>query len=149
MADIGRPSKYDKNKHPNAAYKLALLGMTNEEIAEMMCIDVSTLYDWKVKHKDFSEALQGGGAFADAEVAMSLYKRAKGYSHPEEKVFCFQGEIISHDTVKHYPPDTSAAVHWLSLRQGKKWKNTDQAEQQKPMPINVVIGVEDASRDGK
>ena len=142
----GRPTKYNPKKHPRAAYKLSLLGMTHEEMADILCIDISTLYDWKSKYHEFSEGLQGGGALADADIAASLYERAKGYSHDEEKVFCFQGEIIKETVTRHYPPDTGAAVHWLAIRQGKKWKNEDQSLQQKPVPVNVTIGVRDASK---
>lgn len=142
----GRPTKYNKEKHPKAAYKLALLGMSNDEIAELMCIDSATLYRWKDCHDEFCEALMGGGALADADVAKSLYERAIGYEHGEEKVFCFQGEIITHQTIKHYPPDTGAAALWLANRQRKRWASNGQDEQNKPLPINVIIGVKDASR---
>jgi hypothetical protein len=33
------------------------------------------------------------------------------------------GEIVITPTVKHYPPDTSAATLWLKNRQGAVWRD--------------------------
>jgi hypothetical protein len=51
-----------------------------------------------------------------------LFERAKGYSHPEDKIFNNNGEPLIIPTVKHYPPETAACVVWLANRQPNKWK---------------------------
>jgi hypothetical protein len=61
---------------------------------------------------------------ADAEVAEKLFHRAKGYSHPEIKVFCHDGDITTHGVVKHYPPDTRATIAWLRNRRKQNWRGT-------------------------
>jgi hypothetical protein len=54
---------------------------------------------------------------------MSLYQRACGYTHKEEKVFCNQGEITTHVVDKHYPPETTACVFWLKNRKPDDWRD--------------------------
>ena len=60
---------------------------------------------------------------ADADVAASLYHRAMGYSHPEDKIFLHEGKVVRAQTTRHYPPDTGAAMAWLKNRQGLYWRD--------------------------
>lgn len=122
----GAKSKY-KDEFVNIAYKLALLGKTDEQIADILDIATSTFYEWLKKYPDLSESIKKGKDLADANVAASLYERACGYSHPEDKIFNHSGQPLIVNTTKHYPPDTAAAFIWLKNRQGWKDKpeNTD------------------------
>jgi hypothetical protein len=120
----GRPTSYEDD-FVDQAYKLALLGATDKQTADFFGVDESTLNRWKLRHGDFCASIKKGKMAADAEVAESLYHRARGYSHPDTKIFCHEGEIITADTVKHYPPDTAAAFIWLKNRAG--W--TDKTEE--------------------
>ena len=52
-----------------------------------------------------------------------MYQRACGYTHPEEQLFQFRGEVIRAKTTKHYPPDTEAAKFWLRNRHPGKWRD--------------------------
>ena len=122
MATTGRPSKY-KQEYVEQARKLCRLGATDKQLCDFFSIAESTLNKWKLEYEDFSESLKEGKILADAEVAERLYHRAIGYSHPEVKVFNNQGEILTHDTVKHYAPDTTAAIFWLKNRQPEVWRD--------------------------
>ena len=97
-------------------YNMALLGLTDVEIANCLLIKKTTLELWKRKHPGLVEVLNKGKAIADARVARALFERAVGYSHPEEKVFVSKGEVIKVDTTKHYAPDTAAICFWLKNR---------------------------------
>jgi len=108
----GRPTKYDK-KYCEQVTKLCLLGATNQEIADFFGINVDTYHRWVETHKEFSDAVQAGKIIADANVAKSLYQRAVGASHPEEKV-TKDGDVI--EVTRHYPPETGAANLWLKNR---------------------------------
>jgi hypothetical protein len=55
----GRPPKYDPALCPRAR-KLALLGMTDAEIAEQFAIHPDTLSAWKKGHPEFFEAIESG-----------------------------------------------------------------------------------------
>lgn len=118
----GRPTKY-KEEFAKQAEKICLLGATDEFLADYFDVEVSTLNNWKKAHPEFLESLKKGKADADLKVAESLFGRAVGYSHPEEKVFNNQGEILTHNTVKHYAPDPTAAIFWLKNRQPKQWRD--------------------------
>lgn len=143
---MARPTKY-KAEYAEQARKLCLLGATDAELADFFEVAESTINKWKKDHKGFSESIKKGKVLADAEVAASLYERALGYSHPEEKVFNNQGEIVTHQTMKHYPPDTTAAAIWLNNRKPDRWRNKPEPNGQDdmPTPVKVVFKVEDAS----
>ena len=119
--DGGRPTKYLK-KYVAQAYKLCLLGATDEQLADFFEVAESTIYEWKNKHKEFSEAIKEGKKIADCEVAHSLFQRAVGYNHMETKVFQYQGKIITKRVRKQYPPDTQAIKYWLNNRQKEHWR---------------------------
>ena len=118
----GRPSKYNKD-YAKLAYNYCLLGATDEDLAGYFEVTVSTLNLWKKRHKEFSESLKKGKEIADATIAESLFHRAKGYTHEEEKIFCDKGDIVRAETMKHYPPDTTAGIFWLKNRQSNRWRD--------------------------
>ena len=118
---IGRKTLYDE-KYNEQARKLCLLGYTDKQLADFFSIAVSTLNLWKEKYPLFMESLKAGKEFADMEVTASLYQRAIGYSHTETKVFNNQGEILTHDVNRIYPPDPMAIKYWLNNRQPERWR---------------------------
>ena len=91
----------------------------------MLGIDQVTLDRWKTRHKEFRSAIEHGKTQADAEIAESLFNRARGYTHEATKIFMPAGSEapVYAPYVKHYPPDTNAALAWLSRRQPEKWKD--------------------------
>lgn len=139
-------SKY-KKEYDELAYNYCLLGAKDKQLAEFLGVSESTLNLWKQKHKSFSESLKGGKVQADAEIAQSLYHRAKGYSHPEVKVFNNQGEIVTHDVIKHYAPDPTSIIFWLKNRQPELWRDKP-VEEQSDQPIGR-IEIEVVSANGK
>ena len=76
----GRPTEY-KAEYVEQAYKLCLLGHTDRELGGFFGVAETTINNWKLAHPEFFEAIINGKEVADAEVAASLYQRAKGYSH--------------------------------------------------------------------
>lgn len=137
---IGRPSKY-KEEYCKQAEKICLLGATDEFLADYFEVNVSTLNEWKVRHPEFREAIKKGKDDADLKVAESLYYRACGYSHKEEKVFNNQGEIVTHETTKHYAPDPTALIFWLKNRQPKQWRDKQELD------VNAKVSSADSWSD--
>lgn len=123
----GRPTKY-KKEYAEQAYKLCLLGATDEELADFFDTTFQTVNAWKKAHPEFLESLKDGKERADAEIAKSLYHRAKGYEHSDIHISNYQGEITKTPIIKHYPPDTGAAMAWLKNRQPKKWRDKQEIE---------------------
>ena len=124
---VGRPTKY-KEEYVEQVEKLCLLGATNEQIADFFSISTSTLYEWGQEYEEFSSALKKGKILADAEIAKSLYQRAKGYSCPDLDIKMYEGEIIETPYTKHYPPDATSAIFWLKNRQPKIWRDKQETE---------------------
>lgn len=122
----GRPTAY-KPEYAEQAFRLCLLGATDDDLAKFFHVSVTTIDNWKVAHSDFLVSLKAGKEDADALVAKSLFKRAIGHTVPETKVFNNQGEILTHEVEKHIPADTTAAIFWLKNRQPAKWR--DRVEQ--------------------
>lgn len=120
---IGRPSKF-KDVDLNKVMRLSVAALTDEQMAIALDIAVSTLYEWKNKYPEFSEALKKGKESADRRVEHSLFERATGYEHPEIKYFAHEGIVTDERIVtKHYPPDTTAAIFWLKNRKPDEWRD--------------------------
>lgn len=144
----GRPSKFDP-KFVKQVYQLALLGLTEDEMAKVIGVTRSTFSLWKTTQDGFSDAITRGKVIADGEVAASLRERAIGYSHPEVVITSYQGVITKTRVTRHYPPDTNAASIWLRNRQPARWKvKPDPADgsDEAPPPVKVTVNVVDARR---
>lgn len=120
--ETGRPSEY-RDEYAQIAFNLCLLGFTREKLAEVFSVDVRTIYRWQSEHDEFCQALFKGGAVADGAVALSLYERAKGFSHPDEEIKVIDDQVVRVPVLKQYAPDTGAARLWLTNRQPFIWKN--------------------------
>lgn len=123
----GRPTKYI-DSYPKQAYKLCLLGATDKDLATFFEVVESTINEWKLTHAEFSESIKKGKVLADAVIAKSLYHRAKGYSHKDVDIRVVDKEIIQTDIIKHYPPDTTAAIFWLKNRQPQSWRDKQEVD---------------------
>lgn len=123
----GRPTKY-KAEYVKQAAKLAELGATDAEMADFFEVTISTFSLWKVKHPEFSEALNGGKDVADRRVETALYNRAMGYSHEDTDIRVVDGAVVMTPTIKHYPPDTTAAIFWLKNRKPNDWRDKRETE---------------------
>ncbi len=134
----GYPSKYNPDLNETVT-NYCLLGCTDLELAKFLGISEKTFYTWKNKHKEFSQAIQDGKEIADANVGKALYQRAVGYSHDEEKIFNYEGAIVTHDTIKHYPPEVKACIHWLKNRQKAKWRDDKGLELSGSVTIDEAI----------
>lgn len=102
----------------------ALSGLTNEQIAHNMGINVGTLYEWNNKYPELSESLKRAKSIADEEVENALYKRALGYTTRvyKEKVTP-KGQVVPYMEDVHIPPDTTAQIFWLKNRKPEKWRD--------------------------
>ena len=99
-------------------------GLTNEQIAHNIGINVKTLYDWIKKESKISNALKKGKEVVDFEVENALLKKALGYTITieEEKLDKF-GEVHTLKKNVHIPPDTTAQIFWLKNRKPKEWRD--------------------------
>ena len=119
----GRPTKY-KPEYAEQAGKLALLGIKDEEIADVLGVSNATIYNWQNKNPDFLEAIKQGKTLSDAHIATRLFNRANGLTVKEKsKRTSADGSEVLTETTKELPPDTGAAIFWLKNRQPQLWRD--------------------------
>lgn len=73
-------------------------GLTDEQISRNMGINKATIYDWKKRFSDISNALKKGKEVVDYEVENALLEKAKG-------------------------GDVTAMIFWLKNRRPEKWRD--------------------------
>ncbi len=123
-----KTGKY-KKEYDEKAFRLALLGCTDKILSEVFEVSLGTIDYWKQHKPSFAEAIKKGRIEADSRVALGLYQRATGYSHSEIHSAVRNGKrIIFKEIQKHYPPDSFAALKWLTMRQREKWADVQKVE---------------------
>ena len=113
-------------------------GLTDEQIAKNIGIRAATLYDWKNRFPDISEALKRGKEIVDRQVENALLKRALGYEYEEVKEK-YEGGVLTERTVtkKEVVADTTAQIFWLKNRKSQQWRDK---------PVEPIM--EEAEEDG-
>lgn len=130
----GRPTKY-KEAFNDQVFEMALLGLSDSQMANILGITEQTLNNWKSEHPKFFESLTQGKENADAKVAKAMYKRALGLTIIEEAL-TKDGQIVQ--LRKELPPDTPAAKHWLANRQRKLWANNGESTMYTNEPLIII-----------
>lgn len=125
---MARPSKY-KNIDLKQVEVLGQFGLTDIEISKALGVCEKTLNNYKKKYPEFLQSLNRGKQYADENVVRSLYAKANGYSHPDVHITNYLGEVKLTNTIKHYPPDTTACIFWLKNRQPDKWRDKQEIDQ--------------------
>lgn len=104
-------------------------GLTNEQIANNIGINVKTLYDWKNKESDICNALKKGKEVVDIEVENALLKKALGYTITLHKQKVTKdGDVVDIEEEVHIAPDTTAQIFWLKNRKKKEWRDKVEVE---------------------
>jgi hypothetical protein len=123
----GRPTLY-KPAYAAQAAKACQAGFTDQELADLFGVAVSTISAWKAEHVEFSDALKAGKAEADDRVERALYHRAIGYSHSVEKPMVVDKAVRIVTYTARMPPDTTACIFWLKNRNPEEWRDKTQVE---------------------
>mgnify|MGYP002554267787 CR=1 FL=1 len=91
-------------------------GLTDEQLAEKMGISTTTLYEWKNKFPEFSEALKKGKEVVDYQVENALLLKA----------LC---------------GDVTAQIFWLKNRRPDKWRDKPTENSDAGTEVKVFIDV--------
>ena len=94
---VGRPSGLT-DKVKEQACKLALMGLTDDKMADIIGVVHSTFQKWKLDDPEFSDSLKEAKDYSDSNVVQSLYEKACS-------------------------GDTTAAIFWLKNRQRHNWRD--------------------------
>jgi hypothetical protein len=123
---IGRPSKYDPEKHPKLTYEFCSEnGFTDEKLAKAFQVNVETITRWAREKPEFSRARkEGKDAFDTGMVEKSLLRRAQGFD-VEEKIYdVIDGKPIEMKRIKKVvPPDATSLIFWLKNRNAARWRD--------------------------
>lgn len=109
------------------------------ELADYFGVSRSTINEWRNVHPEFSTACKVGREAADDRVVASLYERSVGYSHPDVHISSYEGEVTITPIVKHYPPDTSAALTWLKNRRSTEWRDKVEHEHSGKISLEQLV----------
>jgi hypothetical protein len=135
LEDTGK--QYQRNEKNNKyekidltkVYQLALLGMTNEELAKFFGVSDATWSCWLNGGADkipgLLEAIIEGREGVYAKIADRLAQRAMGFTHKSKKVHYDAeiGEFVEHDIEVVYPPSEAAGMWMLKNGRPQNWKD--------------------------
>lgn len=129
-------------------------GLTDEQIAQNMGIATSTLYEWKKKFPEITEALKKGKEVVDIQVENALLKRAMGYTYEEvtkertpiryEDGKPVEWEMqVTKKVLKEVLPDVTAQIFWLKNRKPVEWRDKQEIDiagkDGKPFEVNIKV----------
>jgi len=127
MGDWESISKWDE-KYVLQATKLAMLGLSDGEIAKVWGVEIGTLGKWKNSKEGLYDALCQGRAQALGEVAASLFKAAIGYEYDDVAVTSFQGEVTVTPIKKYKGPNPWACAKILAVKDRMNWSEVQRSE---------------------
>ena len=121
-------------------------GLTYQQIADNMRINVTTLRDWRKAYPSIDSALKESADIADRHVENALYKRALGYTYDEvtqelrlNKDTGEESFIETRRVTKQVLPDVTAQIFWLKNRKPKDWRDKRE-DDTVDKTINITIG---------
>ena len=107
-------------------------GWTNDKIREEIGISESTYYEWTKKHPEFSEVIQESREYCIAEVEDALFRKAKGIKEMVSETLKEERDDGYIEKTKrkeiYIPPDTKAAIFYLTNRDPENWKQKQMTE---------------------
>lgn len=127
-------------------------GLIDEQIAHNMGVHVSTLYDWKKRFPELSEALKKGKEVVDYQVENALLKRALGYEYTEVMVEEGTDGTRRRETVKQVAPDVAAQIFWLKNRRPDRWRDRPRetaAEDEDGSGVVILAPVKESAEQAK
>ena len=138
-------------------------GLTEEQIAKNIGVNVKTLWDWKNKFDPICNALKRGKEPVDIEVENALLKSALGYTITikktikikEEKQKAGEGKIVTErieyvEEEIHIPAQVPAQIFWLKNRKPEQWRdkrNVVDAEADDDPLIEMLRRLDDESKE--
>lgn len=129
----GKYREWLKEENLTLLKSWAIKGLTDRQIADSMGIAESTLYEWKKKYSEISEALKKGKEVFDAESVEALHQA--GIGHYIEEV---DTDITIRDGMeikrirkrkRWIPSNVTALIFWLKNRDPDNWKDRKAVEE--------------------
>lgn len=152
-SNSGKSSKNKFHPHfPHLGYRLALLGLTNKQMASVFQVSERVFNNWLAQHHNFRKKVLEGKEEADGNVVESMYKSAIGFEKDVEvvlsnkvKEYDENGKVIREYTEplhvtqrKYFPPQVKAQVKWLTQRQPDVWGNVKNVNVNHSVNLNRI-----------
>lgn len=119
MANSGRKGKYETMVKPrfDEIREWASIGATDKEICASLGISSSAYFDYKQKHKEFSDLIKDARKVPIMQIKAAIFKRATGYSYRETTKIKEDGVIVREQIHERFAlPDPACAMillkHW-------------------------------------
>lgn len=140
-------AKFHTEKNLLIVKSMVRKGWKNDDIADYIGISRATFYKWQKEHVEFSDTLQEPKEYCIAKVEDAILTRATGIEktiHEKETVTVEKDgkktvTTTEKDSVCYCPPDTRAAIFYLTNRAGKDWKQKQQTEIKGSLNIDAKI----------
>jgi hypothetical protein len=122
----GRPSKF-KPEMIKKIQSLIKAGLTNEQLATALEVDVATLYNWRIANKELFDAVKDSKEEADKEVVNSLWALATGRAKRKWQVLnSVTGEKEWLEEV--VAPNPTSIIYWTKNRMPQEWRDRQEVE---------------------
>ena len=115
----GRPSKYKPDYAETAGKLCAQCGFTDLQLAEWFEVNIDSIYQWKLKHPEFSEALKVGKAEIDDLIERATVAGIIGYYVTVDEMDRF-GNVKQ--MRKWVPGNPHAGMKWLAARRPEQYR---------------------------
>ena len=129
-------------------------GLEDRELAAAMKISLRTLQDWKRRFAPIAEAIRDGRGGAQVQIENALFQRAKGgivivkkpmkrrvrqYDPASGKCVREEEVVDLVDEEVFTPPDTKAAIFWLTNRAPERWSEKTVVENTAALNLEDVL----------
>jgi hypothetical protein len=122
----GRPTKY-KPEYAEIARKLcAQCGFIDLQLAQWFKVNIDTIYQWKIKHPEFAEALKVGKAETDDLIERATVAHIAGYYVTVDEMDRF-GNVKQMQ--KWIPGNPHAGMKWLAARRPEQYRERKEDKQ--------------------
>lgn len=110
-------------------------GLTEAQIAEKMEVSLNSIWQWKKKSEEFSNALKNGKDAVDRKVENSLLNSALGYTKKIKEPIKLKtvkqkdGAKIEEERIEYVdkeifiPGNVTAQIFWLKNRKPAEWRD--------------------------
>lgn len=120
-------TKWNEDR-PSQAFQMALLGLVDKQIAELMDISLGLLEYWKREKPEFREMLLRGKHEADMKVVNNMYMNCLDRFVQIEEVHIYRGKPIKVKVQKFIQGDKWTQNKWLAVRRPENWSETHKVE---------------------
>lgn len=149
----GRPCKWKELDMPSrleAVTGWCKQGYTDKEMCAMLGISTKVWYEWKLKYREFSEAIKKGKDTANGEILNSAFRQTTGFRYTEQEAVKikdykkFGDKWLSVERVelveveKFMPPNPTMSIFMLKNRLPEQYKDKREVTLDGNMIFDIV-----------